>query len=282
MTVASVARTGKPRIAAAYAAAVRRPLDGVHARSATVAIELSIDNLRKSYHVTTTILDGVSLAVPSGQAVALIGSNGAGKSTLLRCCLRLIEPNGGSIRLLGQDVCALDQGALRRLRAQIGFVFQRHNLVGQLSVLSNVLHGAQSRISGPRGWFHFMAPSALRDEAMHCLDLVGLADFASRRADQLSGGQSQRVAIARTLMQRPRLMFADEPVASLDPSAGEEVMELFAELIRQQGLTLVFTSHHINHALRFADRVVALRGGRIEIDAMSASLDARDLRGVYE
>ncbi|MBK8160982.1 MAG: ATP-binding cassette domain-containing protein [Rhodospirillaceae bacterium] len=282
MTVASVARTGKPRIAAAYAAAVRRPLDGVHARGATAAIELNISNLRKSYQVTTTVLDGVSLVVPSGQAVALIGSNGAGKSTLLRCCLRLIEPSGGSIHLLGEDVRALDQGALRRLRAQIGFVFQRHNLVGQLSVLSNVLHGAQSRVSGPRGWFHFMAPSALRDEAMHCLDLVGLADFASRRADQLSGGQSQRVAIARTLMQRPRLMFADEPVASLDPSAGEEVMELFAELIRQQGLTLVFTSHHINHALRFADRVVALRGGRIDIDAMSASLDARDLRGVYE
>lgn len=282
MTVASVARAGKPRIAAAYAAAIRHPLDGVQARSATAAIELDISNLRKSYHATTTILNGVSLAVPSGQAVALIGSNGAGKSTLLRCCLRLIEPNGGSIRLLGEDVRALDHNALRRLRAQIGFVFQRHNLVGQLSVLSNVLHGAQARISGPRGWFHFLAPSALRDEAMHCLDLVGLADFASRRADQLSGGQSQRVAIARTLMQRPRLMFADEPVASLDPNAGEEVMELFSELIRQQGLTLVFTSHHINHALRFADRVVALRGGRIEIDAMSASLDARDLRGVYE
>ncbi|WP_303980015.1 ATP-binding cassette domain-containing protein [Dongia mobilis] len=282
MTVVSVARAGKPRIAAAYAAAVRRPLDGVPARSATVAIELDISNLRKSYQATTTILDGVSLAVPGGQSVALIGSNGAGKSTLLRCCLRLIEPNGGSIHLLGEDVRALDHGALRRLRAQIGFVFQRHNLVGQLSVLSNVLHGAQARISGPRGWFHCMAPSALRDEAMHCLDLVGLADFAGRRADQLSGGQSQRVAIARTLMQRPRLMFADEPVASLDPSAGEEVMELFAELIRQQGLTLVFTSHHINHALRFADRVVALRGGRIDIDAMSASLDARDLRGVYE
>jgi phosphonate transport system ATP-binding protein len=282
MTVVSVARAGKPRIAAAYAAAVRHPFDGVHARSAAAAIELDINNLRKSYHATTTILDGVSLAVPSGQAVALIGSNGAGKSTLLRCCLRLIEPNGGSIHLLGENVCALDQRALRRLRAQIGFVFQRHNLVGQLSVLSNVLHGAQARINGPRGWFHFMAPSALRDEAMHCLDLVGLADFASRRADQLSGGQSQRVAIARTLMQRPRLMFADEPVASLDPNAGEEVMELFAELIRQQGLTLVFTSHHINHALRFADRVVALRGGRIDIDAMAALLDAKDLRGVYE
>jgi phosphonate transport system ATP-binding protein len=117
---------------------------------------------------------------------------------------------------------------------------------------------------------------------MHCLDQVGLADFAARRADRLSGGQSQRVAIARTLMQRPRLMFADEPVASLDPNAGEEVMELFSDLIRQQGLTLVFTSHHIDHALRFGDRVVALRNGTIALDAFVGTLDAQTLRGVYD
>lgn len=282
MAVATIARAPKARLVPAYAATSRPAAGGALDRADAATIELEISDLRKAYHAETKILDGISLSVPRGQAVALIGSNGAGKSTLLRCCLRLIEPNDGVIRLLGEDVRALSPAGLRRLRAQVGFVFQKHNLVGQLSVLSNVLHGAQARASGPRTWFHGLAPRALREEAMHCLDLVGLADFAARRADRLSGGQSQRVAIARTLMQRPHLMFADEPVASLDPNAGEEVMELFAELIRQQGLTLVFTSHHIDHALSFADRVIALRGGRIEIDEPSGRLEARDLRGIYE
>ncbi|TDQ84132.1 phosphonate transport system ATP-binding protein [Dongia mobilis] len=257
-------------------------LAGGRAAPDAALVELDVTGLCKAYHGGPAVLDGVSLQVPRGQSVALIGSNGAGKSTLLRCCLRLIEPSGGEVTLLGEKVRALDKARLRRLRAEIGFVFQRHNLVGQLSVLSNVIHGAQSRQAGPGAWFHFLASRAAREEAMHCLERVGLAEFALRRADQLSGGQSQRVAIARTLMQRPRMMFADEPVASLDPNAGEEVMNLFAELIREKGLTLVFTSHHINHALRYADRVVALRNGRIELDVATAGVDAAALRGIYD
>jgi phosphonate transport system ATP-binding protein len=244
--------------------------------------DLAVDSLCKSFDGRRSILDSVSLQVPQGQSLALVGANGAGKSTLLRCCLRLIEPDAGRVRLLGREVCGLNRRALRRLRAEVGFVFQRHNLVAQLSVLSNVLHGAQARHGGPIVWYHPLAPRPLREEAMHCLELVGLADFAAQRADRLSGGQSQRVAIARTLMQRPRLMFADEPVASLDPHAGEEVMELFADLIRRQRLTLVFTSHHIDHALRFGDRVVALRNGGIALDSGAETLDPATLRRIYE
>lgn len=249
---------------------------------AAAATDVDVVGLCKSFDGQRPILSNVSLRVPPGQAVALVGANGAGKSTLLRCCLRLIEPDGGAISLLGREVRNLRRPALRRLRAEVGFVFQRHNLVTQLSVLSNVLHGAQARHGGPQVWYQALAPRALREEAMHCLEQVGLADFAARRADRLSGGQSQRVAIARTLMQRPRLMFADEPVASLDPNAGEEVMELFADLIRRQGLTLVFTSHHIDHALRFGDRVVALRQGAIALDASAGVLDAQTLRQIYD
>jgi phosphonate transport system ATP-binding protein len=117
---------------------------------------------------------------------------------------------------------------------------------------------------------------------MECLHRVGLAAIAERRADRLSGGQSQRVAIARALMQRPRLMFADEPVASLDPAAGEEVMALFLDLIRRQGLTLLFTSHDLAHAIAFADRVIALRAGRIVLDAPAATLDVAQLRALYD
>jgi phosphonate transport system ATP-binding protein len=280
MSVAPAARLANGAI---EVAAPERP-GAVAASISSLAIgsDLDIAGLCKSFDRERPILNNVSLRVPQGQSVALVGSNGTGKSTLLRCCLRLIEPDSGAITILGQPVHSLNRARLRRLRAQVGFVFQRHNLVSQLSVLSNVLHGAQARHSGPRVWYQALAPRALREEAMHCLELVGLADFAARRADCLSGGQSQRVAIARTLMQRPRLMFADEPVASLDPNAGEEVMELFADLIRRQNLTLVFTSHHMDHALRFGDRVVALRKGGIALDAAAHVLDAPTLRQIYD
>lgn len=276
MPVARVAADALPMAVPARAGAASTALAGA------LATDLDVAGLRKSFEGRPPILNDVSLRVPQGQALALVGANGAGKSTLLRCCLRLIEPDAGTITLLGRDVSGLRPPALRRLRAEVGFVFQRHNLVAQLSVLSNVLHGAQARHAGPQVWYQAFAPRRLREEAMHCLEQVGLADFAARRADRLSGGQSQRVAIARTLMQRPRLMFADEPVASLDPNAGEEVMELFAELIRRQGLTLVFTSHHIDHALRFGDRVVALRNGIIALDAGAGVLDARTIRQIYD
>jgi len=256
----------------------------MHGPAPAAAQDVAVTGLGKRFG-TTTVLDGVAFSVPAGQAVALIGANGAGKSTLLRCCLRLIEPDAGSIQLLGRDVRALNGAALRALRGEVGFVFQRHNLVGRLSALSNVLHGAMGRSARPgfgRAWFQSLAPAALRDEAMGCLERVGLAAIADRRADRLSGGQSQRVAIARALMQQPRLMFADEPVASLDPAAGEEVMALFLDLIRRQGLTLLFTSHDLAHAVAFADRVIALRAGRIVLDAPAATLDVAQLRALYD
>ncbi|WP_236615077.1 phosphonate ABC transporter ATP-binding protein [Desulfovibrio sp. X2] len=237
--------------------------------------------LRKSFGAAR-ILSGIELEVPRGQAVALIGSNGAGKSTLLRCLLRLIEPSAGRVRILGREVGALSPRELRALRARVGFVFQKHNLVSRLSALSNVLHGAQARSASPRLWLQALARDGDRLEALRCLEKVGLAHLAERRADRLSGGQSQRVAIARALMQRPQIIFADEPVASLDPQAGTEVMEIFLELIRREGITLLFTSHSLAQALHYSDRVVGLRGGRIELDAPSASLNQEHLRGIYE
>lgn len=242
--------------------------------------DLEVGGLVKRFG-SATVLDGVGLVVPRGQAVALIGSNGAGKSTLLRCCLRLVEPDAGTLTLLGEDLRALRPVALRRLRRRIGFVFQKHNLVPRLSALSNVLHGAIARNRSPRLWHQAIAHRDSREEAMACLDMVGLADFASRRADRLSGGQSQRVAIARTLMQRPDIVMADEPAASLDPVAAEEVMALLSGLMKRQGLTLIYTSHNLRHAIAYADRVVGLRGGRIAFDAPAESQDAASLEEVY-
>jgi phosphonate transport system ATP-binding protein len=258
------------------------PMDAPVHRLVAASPLLSIRNLRKSFDGRTPVLADVSLDLAEHETVALIGSNGTGKSTLLRCCVRLIEPDGGNTRLFDQNVLALNSRALRRLRASIGFVFQRHNLVPRLSVLSNVVHGAQGRVAGPMSWHQLFAPRSLREEAMHCLDLVGLADLAARRADQLSGGQSQRVAIARALMQRPRIVLADEPVASLDPKAGEEVMCLFADLMRRQGVSVLFTSHNVGQAIRYSDRVIGLRGGRIALEGLSGRQSESALSALYE
>jgi phosphonate transport system ATP-binding protein len=227
-----------------------------------------------------TVFSDISLDIAPGSLVALIGSNGAGKSTLLRCIPRLIEPDGGSIRVLGHDVLG-SRRTLRGVRTRLGFVFQKHNLVGRLSALTNVVHGAQARNYGAQAWLQSLAPQDVRAEAYRCLERVGLSATAGQRADSLSGGQSQRVAIARALMQHPEIVLADEPAASLDPQAGDEIMELFASLMREEAKTVVFTSHNLTHALAFADRVIALGNGKIMLDAPARGLRAAELRGLY-
>lgn len=244
--------------------------------------DLQVEALRKSYVDRQPVLKDISFEISRGQAVSLIGANGSGKSTLMRCCLRLIEPDGGAIWMLGEQVTRLQNEALRRVRTQVGFIFQRHNLVPRLKVITNVIHGAQSRLSGPRVWLDVLARDETRWEAMRCLEMVGLAQLAEQRVDQLSGGQSQRVAIARALMQRPKIMLADEPVASLDPVAGEEVMGLFLGLIRKEGLTLFFSSHHLEHAIRYSDRIIGLREGHLQLDTISSPVDIDKLRRIYD
>jgi phosphonate transport system ATP-binding protein len=248
---------------------------------------LDVSGLAKRFGTDKPVFSDVSFAVRKGEAVALLGANGAGKSTLLRCCLRLIEPDAGSVKLFGRELIATSASQLRELRARVGFVFQRHNLVPRLSALSNTIHGALGRTASaglwsPQLWSQALAPDALRAEALACLARVGLADIAMRRADRLSGGQSQRVAVARALMQKAEIVFADEPAASLDPAAGAEVMALFADLNRREKLTFLYTTHNLAHALEFSDRVIALRAGRIEIDAATHSLRADDLKGLYD
>lgn len=270
------------RVAVAQTREYQVERGGAALHLAAPTVLLAVRHLRKSFASGRDVLSDVCLDLRTNESVALIGSNGTGKSTLLRCCVRLIEPDSGAVTLLGQEVSGLRGRALRTLRAQIGFVFQKHNLVPRLSVLSNVVHGAQGRLCAASAWHQMLAPRAVREEAMTCLDRVGLADLASRRADQLSGGQSQRVAIARALMQRPKMVLADEPVASLDPKAGEEVMDLFAGLMRKEGVSVLFTSHNVSQAIRYSDRVIGLRGGRIALEGVSTRQSEAALNTLYE
>jgi phosphonate transport system ATP-binding protein len=242
---------------------------------------LAVSGLVKSFD-NRRILNGLDFAVAPGQSTALIGANGSGKSTLLKCLIRLIEPSEGRIEMLDRDVRALAPLELQAFRAQVGMVWQRHNLVPRLSSLSNVVHGVQSRLSGPRAWFQSLAPSEVRAEAMANLDRVGLADRAVARVDSLSGGQQQRVAIARMLMQRPAFILADEPDASLDPQTGEEVMALLLGLVREKGLSLLMISHRLEHTLQFSDRILGLAQGRIALDLPTAQADSAGLRRFFD
>lgn len=250
-------------------------------RSAAPApIDLATVGLRKAFG-GVSLLKEVTLDLKRGESVALVGANGSGKSTLLRCCLGLLPPDAGSVSVLGENLFALRRRALRRTRGQVGVIWQRHNLVPRLTALSNVLHGAQCRSTDPRLWYSALAPAVMQQHALACLETVGIAHLAQRRADHLSGGESQRVAIARSLMQRPRLVLADEPAASLDPRSGEEVMDLLVSQLQERGISLLFISHDLDHALAYADRILGLDDGRIVFDVAAASVTKADLRGLY-
>ncbi|UUX48111.1 ATP-binding cassette domain-containing protein [Nisaea acidiphila] len=243
---------------------------------------IQVERAEKIFSGGLKVLHGVSLAIARGERVALIGPNGAGKSTLLRCLAGLLPITGGSIGILDEHFSTQPSARQRRaLRKRLGFVFQFHGLVRRTSALSNVVNGYLGQDIGWRAWHQALAPASLRAEALNALEAVGLEEKWNARADTLSGGQSQRVAIARAIVHKPELLIADEPAASLDPAAGAEVMTLFHRLAVERGSTLLFTTHDMDHALAYSDRVIALRQGRIVLDASSGSLKRCDLEPIF-
>ena len=226
------------------------------------------------------VLDGVDLDLHPGETVALLGASGSGKSTLMRSLTGFAPVNAGTVRVAGHDLTNLRHGDLRRLRASVGQVFQQFNLVGRLSVLTNVLTGALHD-AGPinlAGGFS----AAHRRRALELLDRVGIAHKATEQARSLSGGQQQRVAIARALMQQPRLVLADEPVASLDPKMSHAVLELLQQIAREDGIPVLVSLHVLPLALEHSDRVVGLRHGELLVSAPTRELDAQRLGVLYE
>ena len=243
---------------------------------------LEVQSLGAWYTEGEPVLTDVSFSVAEGEAVALLGHNGSGKSTLIRCLMGLMPVRSGSVSLFTTPLESASARKQRELRRAVGVVYQKHNLIPRLSVLSNVIHGALSRERSPRLWFQSTAPQQYREEAFEVLERVGLARFAERKAGQLSGGQSQRVALARALMQHPRLILADEPVASLDPQAGEEMMRLLHALCKEEGVTLVFSTHHLDHAREYSDSLIALKGGVVFDSGASDTVSPESLKRIYE
>jgi phosphonate transport system ATP-binding protein len=247
------------------------------------AAVLTIENASKTFGQRRA-LDQVSLDVHKGEMIALIGPSGSGKSTLLRSisALQTIDPGEGRIRAFGSPVQEAGRISprVREVRKRIGFIFQQFNLVGRLSLFTNVILGSLGRIERLRGTVGAW-PAETRIAAMAALARVGVADYAAQRANTLSGGQQQRGAIARALVQKAKIILADEPVASLDPVSARRVMEILRELNRQDGLTVVVTLHQVDYALRYCDRVVALKAGKVVYDGPASGLEAAQLIDIY-
>ncbi|GAB3537616.1 phosphonate ABC transporter ATP-binding protein [Arthrobacter tecti] len=240
---------------------------------------VSVKGLRKNFG-NTAALKGVDLEVRAGELVVLLGLSGSGKSTLLRCLNGLHPLTAGVADVLGEPVHRARRRQLRVLRTRVGFIFQQFNLIGRLSCLENVLIGASGRLRGPR-YGVLSYSKAQRREALSHLERVGLGDLAFQRADSLSGGQQQRVAIARALMQKPELILADEPVASLDPENAANVMDLLFRVCLENRITVVCTLHQVDLALGWAHRIVGLRNGEKVLDELTANLDRDRVLDVY-
>jgi len=223
---------------------------------------LEVENLTKIYPDGTVALREVSFTVEPGEFLVIIGLSGSGKSTLLRCINRLIDPTEGTIRWDGTDITAAEPDGLRRIRRQIGMIFQQFNLVRRASVLTNVLAGRLGYVN-PLPSLVYSFPAADRELAWKALERVGLTEQAAKQARELSGGQQQRVGIARALMQTPRMILADEPVASLDPVLAHSILGYLEELNRQDGITVLCSLHYLDLVQRYATRVIGLREGRL-------------------
>lgn len=239
---------------------------------------IQTDDLEVTYPGGARALHPCSLRFETGAFTVLLGASGAGKSTLLRSLNGLVSPTGGGVT--GDGIG--DIGVRRNLQAhrrRTGMIFQQHQLIGRCSVLTNVLMGRLGYHSGLRT---LLPPSrSEKTMALEAIDRVGLIDHALRRADQLSGGQQQRVGIARAMVQKPALVLADEPVASLDPATADRVLSLLHGICKSDGITAIVSLHQLEFARRYADRIVALAQGAVVFDGPPSRFGRTEVSRIY-
>jgi phosphonate transport system ATP-binding protein len=240
---------------------------------------LTLHNVAMTYPNGVMALAPTSVSIPKGRFLVLLGPSGAGKSTLLRCMNGLVTPSQGDIIADSRGSIFQSGRSLREHRRRTGMIFQQHHLIGRLSALQNVLLGRVAAHHLVRSMLPL--PRADRRIALQALDRVGLLERALDRADQLSGGQQQRVGIARAMAQRPQIVLADEPVASLDPAAGEKVLADLHRICREDGITAVVSLHQVELARRFADHVIGLASGHIVFQGSASQLGKSILDQIY-
>ncbi len=241
---------------------------------------LSIENLKVVFENGYEALKSVNMTVNDGEIVGLIGRSGAGKSTILRTINGIQPATSGTIHLDGRDVAGMTGEELRQVRREIGFIWQEHHLVERLTVMQNVLSGRLGYIPTLQGFFHYFDREQ-REIALNSLERVNMLHRAENRADRLSGGEKQRVAIARALAQQPRIILADEPVASLDVELSWQVMSDLVTVSRQEKVPTLVCIHHVDLAKTFCDRIVGLAQGHIVFDGKPDELNRAALDDIY-
>jgi phosphonate transport system ATP-binding protein len=241
---------------------------------------IEVSGLAMRYPTGRMALTDTSFTLNAGELVVILGANGCGKSTLLRCVAGMLQPTSGRVEVAGTPMTALSGRPLAEARMALGMVFQSAHLVKRRSVIANVMTGTLGR---HRNWMSALGrlPQGERPFAQRCLEEVGLGTFAEQRASTLSGGQAQRVSIARALAQRPLALLADEPVASLDPEASEELMGLLRRLAHEDGLGVLCVLHQPDLARRYADRILGMKGGRVQFDQKPAEVQEVDVASLY-
>jgi len=241
---------------------------------------LRVRGLSLRYPNGKLALTDFDLTVEAGELVAVLGGNGSGKTTLLRCIARTLKPDAGEVWLDSTDLCTLEGEKLRRARLELAMVWQHASLVRRRSVLANVASGTLGRHSSLWTALGGLPACELEAARGHLAD-VGLDGLAAQRAGTLSGGQAQRVAIARALAQRPRVLLADEPIASLDPEAAGEIMRLLQRLARSERIAVLCVLHQVELAYAFADRVVGIRAGRIVFNLPRGEVSREAVHQLY-
>ena len=241
---------------------------------------IEFKNVYKTYPNGFTALKNINLQIEQGEFVAIIGLSGAGKSTILRCINRMHDISKGELTVDGVTVDSLRGKELRRYRRKVGMIFQSFNLVSRSTAIKNVLTADVPDMPFFRVLLGIFTKKQ-KMRALESLDKVGILDKAYTRCDQLSGGQQQRVALARTLNQNPKIILADEPVASLDPITAKQVMQDFVRINKDMGITILLNIHHVELALEYADRIIGIRAGKIVYDGPSANVDKDVLAAIY-
>lgn len=241
---------------------------------------LKVSNLSKEYTGGTRALKNVNFSADKGEFISIIGPSGAGKSTILRCINRMIDSTTGSIKFDNIDIVNVNKRELKSVRSKIGMIFQHYNLVNRLSVLENVLHGRlgyKNTIEGVIGIYS----NEEKRQAFEILEKLGLEKEALKRCDQLSGGQKQRVGIARALIQNPKLVLCDEPIASLDPSSSKVIMEHLKDINRELGITCILNLHQVDVAIKYSDRIIGVKQGQIVFDDVPENLTKEKIHEIY-
>jgi phosphonate transport system ATP-binding protein len=242
---------------------------------------LEFRNVSKIYNNATKALTDISFSVDEGEFVSIIGPSGSGKSTILRCINRLVDATQGEIIFDGHDINKADKKEIRQVRKKTGMIFQHYNLVDRLSVIENALHGRLSHkrtLTGAVGYY----TEQEKETAFQILAKLGLTEQAYKRCDELSGGQKQRVGIARSLMQEPKLILCDEPIASLDPSASKVIMDHLSAINKNMNITCIFNLHQVDVAMKYSKRIVGITLGKIVYDGPPDQLSKEKIHEIYQ